>query len=92
MTKIYKIDFGNECTKRIYLKGGAPWGFRVSRDNESHCLNASSKANLAGLRENDTILYVNNVSANDISLERAILLIDQLEDMCLVVQRNEDFR
>ena len=47
---------------------------------------------MAGLREKDIILYVNNISANETPLEKTLKMIDQLETLCLVVQRNEDFR
>lgn len=41
MTKLFKSDFDNDSIKRIYLKGGAPWGFRIQKDHVSNDLKVS---------------------------------------------------
>ena len=40
---------------------------------------------MAGLRENDTILYINDVPTSNLSLQAAADLIDDSENLCLVV-------
>lgn len=45
----------------------------------------NSKADLAGLKLNDTILYINDVPTSNLSLEAAAELIDNSENLCLIV-------
>ena len=33
-----KCEFDNDSIKRIYLKGGVPWGFRIQKDFVSNDL------------------------------------------------------
>lgn len=44
-----------------------------------------SKADESGLRENDTILYINDVPTSNLNLQAATDLIDESENLCLVV-------
>ena len=67
---IFKQIFFKKCFKFFFV-------FLKTRNN--------SKAELAGLKLNDTILYINDVPTSNLSLEAAAELIDNSENLCLIV-------
>ncbi|CAH8507775.1 unnamed protein product [Schistosoma haematobium] len=66
--------------KRLILRNGPPWGFRLYEDFMEGLIVAKirhrSPSEQAGLREGDHVLAINGVDALDMSHEQAVQIID----------------
>ncbi|RNA33162.1 PDZ and LIM domain 3 isoform X3 [Brachionus plicatilis] len=77
------------CLKTFYLDGKSPWGFRIVLDSNSQLViskvRPKSKADLAGLKENDAILLINDLCTQKLALSQASELIESAHSLCLFV-------
>ncbi|CAF2158379.1 unnamed protein product [Rotaria magnacalcarata] len=74
--------------KTVVLRGGAPWGFRLSGGGQTPIyiakVRSRSKASFGGLAAGDTIISVNSVPALQHSLREINDIIDTVRDQLLI--------
>ncbi|UJR09271.1 hypothetical protein I4U23_013516 [Adineta vaga] len=83
--------------KTVVLRGGAPWGFRLSGGGQTPVyiakVRSRSKAAYGGLAAGDTIVSVNGIPSGQQSLREINDIIDTVRDQLIIeVQSTAGFR